>query len=395
MTSTSYTLFSSISELAHDIASATSFSFNPGFIAYPFASTPAATATAGNAQVALSWTASEGFVGWTVSGYDVGQSTVSGGPYSYSSVGNVTSSTRTGLTNGTTYYFVVLPTDTFSNRIGTSTEVSAQPAAPAAPAAPAGGGGGGGGSITPVASGTAGVTFSGRAYPTRTVTILKDAQVVATSIAGADATFQTTVSNLTAGNFIFSIYSEDNYGNRSALLSFPVSLTNGVTTNVTGIFLAPTISADKSEVRRGDTITLFGQSAPQSDIVISVNSEETYFGKTIADKSGIYLYNFDSSVLEYGSHSARSKSLIGNQLVSGLSPAVNFKVGTRNILVQAVKKTRVGDTNADTRINLVDFSIVAYWYRRPLSGNGFKADLNNDGKVNLTDFSILAAHWTG
>ena len=52
-----------------------------GFAAYPFASTPSVSATAGNAQVALSWTASQGFVGWTVSGYDIGQSTVAGGPY--------------------------------------------------------------------------------------------------------------------------------------------------------------------------------------------------------------------------------------------------------------------------------------------------------------------------
>lgn len=165
---------------------------------------------------------------------------------------------------------------------------------------------------------------------------------------------------------------------------------------MTGIFIAPTISADKSEVQRGDTILLFGQSAPQSDIVITVHSDQTYFGKTISDKSGIYLYNFDSTVLDYGSHSAQSKAVIGNQLVSGLSAAVTFQVGTKTVLKKdEQKKAEVSDINNDGRTNLIDFSVMAYWYKRPLMGAGLKVDLNHDGKVNLVDFSIMASHWTG
>src|SRR5262249_453077 len=61
------------------------------------------TATAGNAQVALSWSASIG-----ASSYIVKRATVSGGPYV--AVGCPTSTTTyndTGLTNGTAYYYVV------------------------------------------------------------------------------------------------------------------------------------------------------------------------------------------------------------------------------------------------------------------------------------------------
>src|SRR5207237_8367489 len=59
--------------------------------------------SAGNAQVTLSWTAVSG-----ATGYNVKRSTTSGGPYT--TVGpNVTpaSFTDSGLTNGTTYYYVV------------------------------------------------------------------------------------------------------------------------------------------------------------------------------------------------------------------------------------------------------------------------------------------------
>jgi len=51
------------------------------------------------------------------------------------------------------------------------------------------------------------------------------------------------------------------------------------------------------------------------------------------------------------------------------------------------------DLNDDRSVNLVDFSIAAYWYGRAACPAA--VDLNGDGKITLTDLSILAAHWTG
>jgi fibronectin type 3 domain-containing protein len=60
-------------------------------------------ATGGNAQVALSWTASGG-----ASSYNVKRSTTSGGPYTTVATGVTgVSYTNTGLAAGTTYYYVV------------------------------------------------------------------------------------------------------------------------------------------------------------------------------------------------------------------------------------------------------------------------------------------------
>ncbi len=404
-TSTSFQLWSNLSEVAVGTSTATSFSLGGGFLRYPFASTPSVSATGGAAQVALSWGASSGYGGWTASGYSVGQSTTSGGPYSYSSVGAVTSSTRTGLSNGTTYYFVIVVKDSFGTFIATSTEVSAAPASSGgnnnSGGAGGGGGGGGGGGSGPISSAPvvntgASAVFAGRAYPKSTITLLKDAQVAATTVAGADAKFEISLSGLSAGNYVFSIYGEDKDGNRSSLLSFPVSVTVGANTSVSGIFIAPSIAADKSEVKRGDNITFFGQSSPQSTIVIAVNSEEELFANAQSDTSGAYLLNFDTSVLEMGDHSAKSKASVSGE-ISSFSKAVAFKVGTKNVAAVEEKKEQksVNDLNGDNRINLVDFSILVYWYQRPLTGAGVKVDINRDGKVNLVDFSILASHWTG
>ena len=253
-------------------------------------------------------------------------------------------------------------------------------------------GGGGGGSYIPPETK---VNFTGKAYPKSTVTLLKDAQIVATTIAGADANFQISLSNITAGSYIFSVYSEDNRGNRSSLLTFPLSVTSGVTTNVTGIFIAPTIDVDKSEVKKGEVLKIFGQSAPNSEITIIINSEEEIYGKTKADKIGAYLYNLDTLELEKGDHLAKSRATSEND-ISPLSKAVSFKVSDKTILKTSEKTIMKADLNGDKRVNLIDFSIAAYWYKRPLTTEAKdKVDLNKDGKVDLIDFSIMAYYWTG
>jgi hypothetical protein len=388
-TSDNYTLLGAISQMSIGTSTTNSlYQLFGGFLYFPFVTTPVVQATGGNAQVALSWTSADASTGWVVGSYVVGQSTVSGGPYTYSDVGLVLSSTRTGLSNGTTYYFVIRVSDGLGFPIATSTEVSATPVAPPPPP-PSGGGGGGGG----VVYGAAIVNFSGRAYPRSTVTILKDAQVAISTIADATSNFSASLTGLAAGNYFFSVYSEDNNGNRSSLLTFPVSVTVG-TTNITGIFIAPTIAVDKSQVRRGDNIAIFGQTTPQSEVTIQVNSDGPHFAKTQADTIGAYLYNFDTVPLEFGDHSTKSKAAKDNE-ISPFSVAVPFVVGTTNILaIQAEKKCNGrGDVNNDCRVNLVDFSIVAFWYRR--ANPPARVDINGDGQVSLVDFSIMAFNWTG
>jgi hypothetical protein len=218
--------------------------------------------------------------------------------------------------------------------------------------------------------------------------------VVTTTIADAQANFQISVANLAGGNYFFSVYSEDANGLRSSLLTFPVSLTDGATTNIGGIFITPTIGTDKTQVRKGDNIAIFGQTAGNSEVTIQVNSEHEHFAKTKADANGAYLYNFGTEPLEYGDHTTKSKSALNGE-ISTFSGVAAFQVGTQNIFTQTqVKKcTKRGDANGDCKVNLVDFSIVAFWYKR--ANPPANVDMNADKKVDLTDFSILAFNWTG
>lgn len=84
------------------------------------------TAKAGNQQVALSWTAS-----LTASSYHVKRATTSAGAYTTVASPTSTSFTNTGLTNGTTYYYVVSAVNS-SGESANSSQVFATPATTAA-----------------------------------------------------------------------------------------------------------------------------------------------------------------------------------------------------------------------------------------------------------------------
>ncbi|HYL84662.1 MAG TPA: glycoside hydrolase family 44 protein [Candidatus Angelobacter sp.] len=79
-------------------------------------------ATPGNAQVALTWNSSSG-----ATSYNVKRSTTTGGPYSKLSSPTTTNYTDTGLTNGTTYYYVVSALNT-AGESANSAQASATPA---------------------------------------------------------------------------------------------------------------------------------------------------------------------------------------------------------------------------------------------------------------------------
>ncbi len=90
-------------------------------------------ATAGNAQVTLTWSSSTG-----ATSYHVKRAATTGGPYTQISAPTSTTFADTGLTNGTTYFYVASAVN-IAGESANSSEVSAKPTSPAlAPAAPTG-----------------------------------------------------------------------------------------------------------------------------------------------------------------------------------------------------------------------------------------------------------------
>ena len=94
-------------------------------LAAPPAAPGGLASAAGNAQVTIGWSAVSG-----ATGYNVKRAATSGGPYAVVANGLTTTSyTNTGLTNGTTYYYVVTASAGVADSVN-STEASGRPTAP-------------------------------------------------------------------------------------------------------------------------------------------------------------------------------------------------------------------------------------------------------------------------
>jgi hypothetical protein len=393
----SFKLFGSGNSLFSGLGSSLNFISNYGFLYFPFIQSGVLSGSVNSSDMNLSWTPSTAGHGFNVSGYRIGKSATSGSGYVYNSVGNVTTVIYASQPAGT-YYFIVETLDGLGSVAATSNEIVLTVSSTAIPPTSTGGGGAGGITIS------TGANFSGRAYPGSKVFLLKDGQVAASTVAGGDASFTINLSGLSGGDFIFVVYAEDQAGRRSTLFTYPLTLTSGATSEIGGIFISPTIATDKEEVKKGDTITIIGQSAPSSEVSISVHSSPEMFVKASSDKYGGYVYNFDTSVLDMGDHLTKSKAIKLND-ISPYGRAIGFKVGDRTVYVKnslPVKSddpATIGscdqilvDLNSDCRVNLFDYSILAFWYKKfPVQA---RVDFNHDGKVDIIDFSIMAHSWT-
>ena len=385
-TSINYILLQSLGQVALGTSTAFSFQLHPGFLAFPTVTTPVVTPTAGDGEVDLSWTSAAGALGWTVSGYTVGQSTVSGGPYTYTSLGNITDSSRAGLSNGITYYFVILPEDVFGNTIATSTEVSAIPVAGAVPQPSSSGGGGG---ILPSQ-----VIITGFAAPFSTVYLLKDGQRLGEMLTTSSGSFLFRVSNVSVGNHLFSLYFQDPNRRDSPLLSLRVGLQNSVTTTLGDILLAPTLGISSSNRNQ---IIMTGFTIPDGTLILSLVGDASTVittTETVADADGSYSFSLETGSLSPGPFKALIRSFF--RTLSSGENALEFVLNADfqiEVTKLKAKECAPSDFNGDSKVNLIDFSILLYWFSRfePPS----EIDLNNDKVVNLSDFSIMVYCWTG
>ena len=268
------------------------------------------------------------------------------------------------------------------------------------PSTPSSGGGGGGKASSSSSANDTSTTmptivnFSGMAYPSSKVTLLSNGKISATTVADSNARFSVSLKDLKTGTYNFSIYGQDLNGIKSLTFSFPVYVTYGTTVNIDGIFLSPTINTDKSEVKKGDNILVFGQTVPNTDLGIIFHSDQEILKNTRTDSRGLYSYNMNTNILEYGDHIVKSRAKKEETVfTSNEAPFIVGLVSKLNNINKTITSSPSGDINNDNKVNLVDFSVTAYWYKK--SNPPASVDLNGDGKVNLVDFSIMAFNWTG
>lgn len=238
--------------------------------------------------------------------------------------------------------------------------------------------------------------FKGTAYRGSVISVLKNGVVIASLPANPDGTFDLHVQNINPGTYSFGIRAEDKDHLTSKLLIFTLYISSGIATTISGILIPPTITSDKVEVKKGEIVTFSGSGASNSEIRLSFTSKVELLRKTTVNASGTWSYTLDTSLLDLGDYDAKARLLRADNL-SLYSDPLAFRIGdatrlrTKLSLLSGFRKRC--DLNDDNRVNLLDFSIMAFWYKR--LGFPAKVDLNTDNNINLTDLSILAYCWTG
>jgi hypothetical protein len=240
--------------------------------------------------------------------------------------------------------------------------------------------------------------FRGFAYPGAVISLLRNGVVVTSAGTNNDGTFEVRLRGVSPGTYSFGIRAEDTNHLKSKLMLFTVYLSSGVTTFVDGIMVPPTVTSDYVEIRRGDPLTFTGQSIPNTTVQVSFDTDLSEVLKRVtAGRDGAWRYVLDTTPLTLGDHVSKALTINGKSLTLYSDP-LSFRVVTTASRLRAKVAELSGfrrrcDLNNDGRVNLLDFSIMAFWYKR--LGFPKLVDLNTDGNVNLTDLSILAYCWTG
>jgi hypothetical protein len=244
------------------------------------------------------------------------------------------------------------------------------------------GGGGGGGFPT-------GVVFSGYAYPGASVHIWKNGVPREAKFADKSGYFYIVLQEQYSPNILYTLYAIDKEVRRSLLLNYPIVVKNGYVTQVSGIRFAPTISLDKVEVKKGDIVTLSGYALPFMDVYINIEGVQSKKLITKSNPDGTYKLDIPTSDFIKG----RYNISVSYKDDKRISKVIEFNVGESNILSTELVTNIPGDCNADQVINLIDFSVAAFWYGK--KNPPACVDTNKDNIINLVDFSILAFYWTG
>lgn len=233
------------------------------------------------------------------------------------------------------------------------------------------------------------VSFSGEAYPQAPVVIMKDGVQVLTVVSDSLGRFNATLEEKYDSTVLYSIYSKDILGNRSLLLNYPVAVHSGYVTELKNIRFSPTIILDKSEISYGDYLSVSGYSLPNKEIQIFMIGSEKKIFSTVSNLSGFYSLTFPLTSMPKGDYNVHVKYTEDEKI----SKIIKVIIGNANKPITKDSLDLPGDCNKDGFINLIDFSVLAFWYKKP--NPPVCVDVNTDKTVDLVDFSILAYYWTG
>ena len=263
------------------------------------------------------------------------------------------------------------------------------------PAGAGGGGGGGGGGAGrtgggQVELGETQINISGRAYPNSTVNIILDTENIGTVRTNNNGDFE-FLTGSSPGTATLGVWAEDRQGTRSVTFNTTFDVTQAAITNINNVLLPPTLRLSAQEVDPGDVVTVSGQSIPNATVEVEVQPSGLTL-ETESGNNGSWELELDTTRISIAEHTVRARTITGTQPLttnSAFSRSLQLFVGVDG------QPTSNSDLNRDGRVDLIDFSILIFWWGTDGGNSDPPADINGDGIVNLADFSILLFNWTG
>ena len=267
-----------------------------------------------------------------------------------------------------------------------------------------GGGGSGGGSgdtagggfeseDAPYRSGDGRVVITGYAIPRSEVFVLVDGSSAASTKADGNGQYSITLDAIARGVYTFGVYAVDSAKVRSSTFSTSFTVTGARTSTLSNINIAPSIKVTPDPVDPGVTLTISGYSLPNAAVTIENEKSGSVASRKIltaaSDSNGFWSTTLSTSGFSSGTYKVRAKAVQTTGVSTNFSNYTTYGVG------QAAAKQINADLNRDGKVNLIDFSILLFWWNTDGGDSDPSADINGDSKVNLTDFSILLFNWTG
>lgn len=269
------------------------------------------------------------------------------------------------------------------------------------------GGGGGGGSgdtsgtaggggyeseLGPYESGDGQVTISGYAYPNAKVVVMVDGQVAKSANANSMGAYSVLVDAIARGAYTFGIYALDATGDRSGTFSTSFTVSGARASKLSNINVTPSITVTPDPAEPGELIEISGYSLPNATISIETsrsNGSSAVTLTAVSDNAGRWKTTRDSTGLARDTYRVRAKAEQLDGRKTNFSTYEFYGIG------QSADRPLSPDLNRDGSVNLIDFSILLFWWQTNGGESDPPADINQDGGVNLTDFSILLFNWTG
>lgn len=253
-------------------------------------------------------------------------------------------------------------------------------------------GGGFEGSDGPYRSGDGRVIISGYAFPNSTVGFLVDGNFFDTTRSNGSGVYSVTLDEIARGVYTFGVYAEGPDDVRSSTFSTSFTVTGARTTSLGNVNVAPSILVNPDPVDPNSTVNFSGYALPDSTVTIQnsrINNTSSQNLTTTSDSSGAWSLDVSTSGFSVDTYQVRAKS----EQTGGRS--TNFSDHTFYGVGQEADLPINADLNRDGSVNLIDFSILLFWWNSDGGASDPPADINQDGRVSLTDFSILLFNWTG